>query len=393
MAGYLIAFYDFDSLMDCIRSGVYSAWINPTTTKNATFWKASGMGGFADYASMKAGDDVYFFSQRNIYGIGQVIDVRGSCKYLNYPRSIFPENPDYDVLQQSILLDFGPRSSSNRVLCFFKPEPFVFRDGVDMDDLLKSSPGRFKVLPFWSGATFLRVGDEENQAFRDMLLKKNVDSLVNPPAEKVFESNYLEVHAQIVDRIGESRDYDFGFSQLLDAAANARGKIGLESLIEATLVSQIAHKEEGTVDLFGSWDYVSRQVPASPPKSPEYIDRMDIFGLSYIPDHKPTVSKYFVAELKADWVTLDDLLQLMKYVDWIRDEYASGDYGIIRAFLVGFRFRPDVFNELENLSERQFVGGSHGKVFNRKWDDVILVAYAYDHEQKKITLSEPQPEV
>lgn len=391
MAGYLVTFYDFDSLVDCIQSGVYSAWINPMNRQGSTFWTASGMGGFADYASMQAGDDIYFFSKRNIYGIGRIVNVGDDCKYLNYPGSIYPDTQDYNSFRETILVDYGVRSASNRVVCFFQPEPFIFRDGVDMDDLLKSSPGRFKVVPFWSGATFVRVGDEENQAFKDIILKQNVDWLENPRNDQIFLSNHHNVHEQIAERVFDHPEYAFDFSPLLDRMANGKGKLGLESLIEATLVHQIANQEVGTVEQLGNWDYVSRQVPASPPKSPEYIDRMDIFGLSYIPNHRPTVSNYFVAELKADWVTLEDLLQLMKYVDWIRDEYASGDYGMIKAFLIGFRFRPGLLEQWSDFAERQFTSGSHGKVSNRRWDDVSLLEYKYDSEASRIVLRPALP--
>src|SRR5260370_10494615 len=66
----------------------------------------------------------------------------------------------------------------------------------------------------------------------------------------------------------------------------------------------------------------------------DYMDKMDLFGYSYVPGFKPTKSRFLVCEIKRDAAHLEDIDQLMKYVDWVRDEYCYGDYAMIRAFLV-----------------------------------------------------------
>ena len=69
-----------------------------------------------------------------------------------------------------------------------------------------------------------------------------------------------------------------------------------------------------------------------------FADVMDVFGYRYINGFEPIVEKYLVAELKKGKVTGDDLQQVMKYVDWVRSEYANGDYCLVSAFLVGHEF-------------------------------------------------------
>lgn len=69
---------------------------------------------------------------------------------------------------------------------------------------------------------------------------------------------------------------------------------------------------------------------------------MDVFGYSYIREFNRTKSKYLVAELKKDGATFDDVNQLMKYVDWVKDEYSFGDYSMIEAFLIAYNFPDDV---------------------------------------------------
>lgn len=39
---------------------------------------------FGDMITMKPGDNVYFFSNRKIYGIGELVCVGNDCKYDNY---------------------------------------------------------------------------------------------------------------------------------------------------------------------------------------------------------------------------------------------------------------------------------------------------------------------
>ena len=103
------------------------------------------------------------------------------------------------------------------------------------------------------------------------------------------------------------------------------------------------------------------------------MDKMDIFGYSLIPGY-PIVKSYLVAELKKDKATSDDLPQLMKYVDWIRQEYANGNYGIIRAFLVAHEFdMDDILAHIEEI-ERTYLSNRRPPI-TQKWGDVTLVKY------------------
>lgn len=91
--------------------------------------------------------------------------------------------------------------------------------------------------------------------------------------------------------------------------------------IEVGVVSSIVN-DPGTI--FGSWDYVSHQVIASPFKAIDYMGKMDVFGYRYIKNYD-TVSKYLLIEIKKDSATIEVIDQLMKYNDWINQEYANGD--------------------------------------------------------------------
>lgn len=84
---------------------------------------------------------------------------------------------------------------------------------------------------------------------------------------------------------------------------------------------------------------------------------MDIFGYSYIDGQKPTIGKYLLVELKKGAVTGQDLLQLMKYVDWIKNEYSNGEYSMISAFLVGYEFDQDCIDNLHTSVNRNYIHG------------------------------------
>jgi len=58
MAGYLFSLNSIESLIESINLGVYSTLIS---RPNNNTWRIQHEGTFADYCSMKEGDNVYFF--------------------------------------------------------------------------------------------------------------------------------------------------------------------------------------------------------------------------------------------------------------------------------------------------------------------------------------------
>ncbi|SDO74663.1 hypothetical protein [Halobacillus aidingensis] len=136
MAGYIFNLDSEESLSDIIEKGVYSTKLN--VPKNG-IWNIPIEGTFADYLSMKKGDNVYFFLNRKVYGIGELINIGSDCKYLNFPEADFPSLVDYNSIRKELLLDNGVESLNNRFICTFKPSPDFFSNGIDMDDVLSSN--------------------------------------------------------------------------------------------------------------------------------------------------------------------------------------------------------------------------------------------------------------
>jgi hypothetical protein len=373
MAGFLFSLDSEESLIDSINQGIYSTRLSAPNN----VWRIHHEGTFADYCSMREGDNVYFFIDRKIYGIGTLTNINGDCKFLNYPNANLPTVQNYNEIQNQLLLDIGFESINMRFICTFIPYPVFFRNGIDMDEILSSSPNSFKILrAFWK-LSFIKFSDEENQAFKNILLRRNIEAIDNPNNENTFDSNFQEFHNLINDRTANNNLYSLSIAPFLNTIVNENGSLRHEMAVEAAIIFQLTINHPQTTNIFGNWDYLTHQVIASPFKPIDYIDKMDIFGYRYIENQKPTLSNYLVIEIKRNTVNAQDILQLMKYVDWVKNEYAFGDYGMIKAFIVGFEFTDDALAEFENIVERKFIYGVRPSV-SATWNDVKLVSYSFN---------------
>lgn len=378
MAGYLFGLDSVESLGLYARNGVYSTKLRAPRG----IWGPPQEGTIADYVTMKAGDNVYFFIKRKIYGIGELIDLEGDCKFCNFPRASSPEVFEYDLLQEDLLWDEGEHSKNQRWICVFKPAPHFFATGVDMDDVLSSNPMAFKMLrAFWK-LSFVKFDDEEDQAFKDVLLKFNQEALGAPlPADNIFEDAHADVHASIARKVS-GREYELDFGTVLVSCADGE-YVKHEMAIEAGLLGQLAKGDEPTKEVFGNWDYLSHQVIASPFKPIDYMDKMDVFGYSYVLGYSPTKSKFLVVEIKKDAGGEDDIEQLLKYVDWVREEYCFGDYSMIEAFLVAYDFDEEVVEHKNEVAVRRYTIGRR-PAKSLEWRQLGLVKYAFDVTGQKL---------
>lgn len=377
MAGYLFSLDNDNSLTEAIEKGVFSVRLS---APNNNIWSKHHEGTMADYSSMKAGDNVYFFIKRKIYGIGILVDVGLDCKFLNYPDSNLPVTPDYSEISDSIILNDGSAASLNlRFIFVFKPSPYFFVNGIDIDELLSSAPTEINIVrTFWK-LSFIKFSDSENQAFKNIILRRNLDALHAPSGDMIFNTSYPAEHSRILQMTNDNDSYNLSISPFLSTISNHDLSLKHEMAIEAAIIYQLSKTFEHTTEVFGNWDYVTHQVIASPFKPIDYIDKMDIFGYRYIPGQHPTISDYLVIEIKKGKVELQDFLQLMKYVDWVKNEYSYGDYNMISAFLVGSSFAEEVVNQFEELIERKFIYGVRPSI-PAIWKKVKLVKYMFNPE-------------
>ncbi|MBD3276607.1 MAG: DUF91 domain-containing protein [Candidatus Marinimicrobia bacterium] len=254
-----------------------------------------------------------------------------------------------------------------------------------MDDVLNSNPQKFKMLrAFWK-VSFLKFGDEENQAIKDIILKNNQDVLQSADDlnSKTFETGFETKHHEISEKLQSSIDYTFNVDEILQNASEG-SLIKHEMAIEAGLLHQLSEGEEETTNVFGKWDYLSHQVVASPFKPIDYMDKMDIFGYRYIAGFKPTKSKFMVIEIKRDEAKSEDIDQLLKYVDWLKEEYVYGDYSMVEAYLVASGFNAEVKQYLNRVGIRKFTIGQR-PARSEEWSNINIVQYSYNSNSRLIS--------
>ena len=227
MAGFLFSLDSEESLIDSINKGIYSTRLSAPNN----VWRIHHEGTFADYCSMREGDNVYFFIDRKIYGIGTLTNINGDCKFLNYPNANLPTVQNYDEIQDQLLLDIGIHSMNMRFICTFIPYPVFFRNGIDMDEILSSSPNSFKILrAFWK-LSFIKFSDEENQAFKNILLRRNIDAIDNPNNENTFDTNFQEFHNLINERTANNNLYSLSIAPFLNTIVNENGSLRHEMAV------------------------------------------------------------------------------------------------------------------------------------------------------------------
>ncbi|WP_042470588.1 hypothetical protein [Bacillus ndiopicus] len=373
MAGYIFTLDSYDSLKEIIKNGVYSTNIN-IPKKNV--WIPAHEGTFADYFSMKEGDNVYFFIDRKIYGIGELVNVVDDCKLLNFPLADFPTSESFADLKKKMILNKSAFNLKNRFICTFKKSPYFFLNGVDMDDVLASNSKAFKMLRVLWKLSFIKIDDLENKALFDYILKANEQELIQ--VKDIFHAEEA-LHNRIKNLYSDG--YKATSKNIISLVADAE-YIRHEMAIEAAIIDYISNHKRS---IFGEWDYISHQVVASPFKPVDYMDKMDIFGYRYIPGYS-TISKYLTIEIKKDKATEDVIHQIMKYVDWVNQEY-SNSYDMIEAFVVAKEFPQEVI-ELKNKIAKRVSTKGRRPAITIEWENLRLIKYAYDSNTKSILFEE-----
>ena len=116
------------------------------------------------------------------------------------------------------------------------------------------------------------------------------------------------------------------------------------------------------------------------------MDKMDVFGYKFISGYD-VVSKYLLIEIKKDKADCEAIDQVMKYVDWINQEYAYGDYSMINAFLVASEFPQNVINYKNIVCRRNYTIGRR-PIVPAEWTDIKLIKYSYDGNTDSIQFEE-----
>ncbi len=320
---------------------------------------------FGDLITMKHGDNIYFLSDRKLYGIGAAYRIGTDCKYDNYIGASMML-PDCMIAPDSYLTTNSTRA---RWVFFFAPDPHFFKVGVDMDDVLRYRPSAFKMLRAFEGLTFIKIDDEENRALKEFI------SLANEAAYEDIERSVFPTDSSLHNGIArlDLEPHIMDINTALVPEGNDAFVVS-EMFIESALLQSLSSGENNA---FGKWDYITHQLIASPFKPLQYIDKIDVFGYRFSQRYSgepKLITKYLLVELKKERINRAALEQTMQYVDWVCQEYASGDYSKIEAYVVGNSAVRDIRNIRDDVCQRAFIASTH-PAKPKKWNDLHLVRY------------------
>lgn len=358
------------------EAGVYSTYVSdPVSSAGGVRWGQHHEATLADFLTMREGDYIFFFQDRRIFGAGKLVRVGEACAYQVFPGASHPETAT--PKDSSTVLWYPDNKASlkhHRWLCCFTPAPSLLKTPVDMDDALNSHPTAFRSLRVIQKRSFIKMDDAETDALLDVLARRN-DSVPDRIPEGEGPPSG---HARI--RRLAARQHALTASEVLAACSSENGSVSHEMAIEAGLLHDLNAASRRAAEIFGSWDYLSHQVHASPFKPVDYMDKIDVFGYRR---QRPfnSIGRYLVAELKKDEAGEDDVRQLLKYVDWVAQTYCSGDYSMIEAFLVARGFTDGAVDAAEAEAVRWYTVWSR-PVVSRRWRHWKLVTYEYNAEEQ-----------
>ena len=383
MAGYIFAVAK-DSWNDfCeenLKKGFFAPFVSMLDkTKTARQTKSIYnvlLASYADLVTMKAGDNIYFLSNRKLYGIGNAVNIDSDCKYDNYINASALLSDD-QVETDSALTT---QATNARWVCFFVPAPQFFKLGVDMDDVLRYKPNVFKMLRAFENRSFIKIDDEENRALKEYIFLENEKVGRSEEAHFAFDDS---LHTSLHDR--DLSPYILNLRKALEA--HDIDELRSEMLVEAFFLQKVAR---GQIPFMGRWDHLTHQLIASPFKPLKYIDKIDVFGYRFsehYPDDPKPITKFLIIELKKDKVNKSTLEQLMQYVDWICDEYASGDYSLIEAYVLGSGIVRNTAQAKQDVCQRSYIASTH-PVVQKKWTNVKFIQYQIEEDDISFSLND-----
>lgn len=393
MPGWVIDLSDEKFLELYVQSGVYGTRFKKPEGNS---WNNPQEKTIADYALIEEGDLVFFFLKRKIYGIGKVVGLntkRGrQAVFFNYPDSILPEN--FPTGREDCLwpeqFDNNYWSSEDRAgsdirfVIFFKPCPTFFKSGLDMDFVLQSdSKGVINQLRAFERRSFIKMDDEETGLLVELFTR------VSNTTPEIY--GYSEATSETVStRVEDSDIFDFDPRKLIMRSVTHKG-FAREAIMQIAFAYGLRYRNTDITNAFGTWDYICNQVSASPFKPISAMEFIDIFGYSYksLNSNLPrAIKKFFIIELKRGNLTEGRSLarfekdsgyvaQALKYVDWVANYRAGGDYNLIKAFLVASGFSRRIIDFAREARTRNYVLPRRPFKSDR-WDGLSLVEYSVE---------------
>jgi len=374
MAGVIINLSGAEARERYSTGGAYS-YRQARRDEGRAGWGTAQEMAIADYLALAAGDLVFFFENRRIFGVGRIVRMPATTRAVlcNYAASwdlsrrpgapyLWEDEPEDDLADHPFVV-------------FFEPEPAWFREGIDMDEALASDThGYVKQLPFFAGLSFALLDDFEAAHLAALIRKANLSG-------EAYPEGHHSVHDRARDCLAARPSvFDIDVDDFVRQYSE-QGLLRHEALLEAWLVDAFRNRwglVSGVVGRERCPTFVGHQIPASPFKPHEYIDRIDLlaYDIERPTPHSPipVTHSYLLAELKRDAATVDDVRQTLKYVDWVAHEHQGGDYAGISAMMVSAGYPDSVRAVAHSEGRREYVRPRRPYDTNT-WQSLRLVTY------------------
>lgn len=332
------------SLMNCIKQGIY---ITHLQRDSSVYTKL-----FSDFLTANVGDNIYFFCNRNFYGIGEIVNVGIDCKYANY---IGADNLQTEPNTTLPVLIESENAMDYPFLLTFKPSPYFFCKGVDMDALLSYHPEKSRMIRVMQGRSFMKIDDIENDNLKDFIIRANAEAYIqdsfNPDIHFEFDNRF---HSTLLSKL-TTHDYTLHIENIIDYSIDINNPFELskEDMLQALVIYYLQKFHDG---ILGDWDFVTREYFASPFKIALWSDKMDVFAYKHV-GNTSTICKYLIIELKKSTLNESDVFQTLKYVDWVCKEFANGDYSMIEAYTIGLDYDESLIENLDNIISKKYIRG------------------------------------
>lgn len=227
------------------------------------------------------------------------------------------------------------------------------------------------------------MGEDETQLLIELFTRQRAD------AAGFYDYNET-LFRTALQRLESSDDFVFNPTPLIERFS-ADGVFDTEAIMQIAFAHGLRSHARNFVNSLGHWDYICNQVSASPFKPIRAMEFIDIFGYSFasLDSRLPrALNNYFIIELKRGNLTegrtearfqqdTSYIAQSLKYVDWVANYRAGGNYNLIKAFLIGSGFSNRIIEFAKEHRIRNFVIPRR-PFRSERWEGLSLMQYTVD---------------
>lgn len=351
-------------------------------------WKSGQIETFADWQTIAPGDLIFFFqggaTGGRVFGVGKALGLdehprqAALCNYAESERSV-RERP----LSQDAILGQAEDTEWHRVrvVVLFEPGPAVFNQGIHMDEALSSYFGEPWPMHYWAGKSFVQLLEQEAKILRDTFLRRFAGRGAELPVQPS--------KAALLQLALTRGAVPFSTRRMInwDPTSYVKGlHLQSEYLLHAALAEELQLNSPGSPVAHASWADTYHELPVSPPKNPDWVNRLDLLSTVVWPDTE-AVTEYHIFELKNGRVgvgsvnTFERIIsQPMKYLDFVGRHYAGNNLHAIGIHYIATSFAPRLSGDLADTTTlpRSYTLSEWDPLPIRRWQRIRFWRYSWN---------------